>query len=109
MELKNKKIILTGGSSGIGFQLSKKLLLEGNSLAVLARRKERLDRLTEEVKGLPGKLLTYQCDVTDRKRVNEVITQFIKEMGRIDIVVLNSGIGRPEGVKKCNAGKRFFF
>jgi Short-chain dehydrogenases of various substrate specificities len=103
MELKNKKIILTGGSSGIGYQLSKKLLLEGNSLAVLARRKERLDRLTEEVKGLPGKLFVYQCDVTDKKRVNEVITEIIKEMGGIDITVLNSGIGRPEGVKKFNA------
>jgi short-subunit dehydrogenase len=103
MELKNKKIILTGGSSGIGYQLSKKLLLEGNSLAVLARRKERLDRLTEEVKGLPGKLFVYQCDVTDKKRVNEVITEIIKEMGGIDIAVLNSGIGRPEGVKKFNA------
>lgn len=100
MELKDKKIILTGGSSGIGYQLSKKLLLEGCSLAVLARRKERLDKLADETKGLGGKLYTFQCDVTDKKRVNDVFTEIIKAMGGIDIAVLNSGVGRPEGIKK---------
>jgi short-subunit dehydrogenase len=103
MELKNKKIILTGGSSGIGYQLSKKLLLEGCSLAVLARRKDRLDKLSEEAKGLGGQLFTFQCDVTDKKRVNDVITEIIKTMGGIDIAVLNAGVGRPEGIKKFNS------
>jgi len=103
MDLKNKKIILTGGSSGIGYQLSKKLLLQGGSLAVLARRKERLDKLAEETKGLPGKLFTYQCDVTDKVKVNSVISEVIKAIGGIDIAVLNSGVGRPEGVKLFNS------
>src|ERR1035437_3459994 len=103
MELKDKKVILTGGSSGIGYQLSKKFLLEGCSLAVLARRKERLDKLTEETKGLGGKLFTFQCDVTDKNRVNIVITEIIKAMGGIDIAVLNSGVARPEGIKKFNS------
>jgi short-subunit dehydrogenase len=98
MELKNKKIILTGGSSGIGYQLSKKLLIEGCSLAVLARRQDRLDMLAVETKGLGGKLLTWHCDVTDNIKVIEVITQIMNEMGGIDIAILNSGIGRPEGI-----------
>jgi short-subunit dehydrogenase len=102
-ELKNKRIILTGGSSGIGYQLSKKLLLEGCSLAVLARRKERLDKLTEETKGLGGNLFTYQCDVTDKIKVNNVITESIKIMGGIDIAILNSGVGRPDGIKKFSS------
>ena len=103
MELKNKKIILTGGSSGIGYQLSKKLLLEGCSLAVLARRKEKLDQLAEESKGLGGKLFTYQCDVTDKIKVNNVIAEIMKTMGGIDIAILNSGVGRPDGIKKFNS------
>jgi short-subunit dehydrogenase len=103
MDLRNKKIILTGGSSGIGYQLSKKLLLQGCSLAVLARRKERLDKLAEETKGLGGKLFIYQCDVTDKKRVNDVITEIMKVMGGIDIAILNAGVGRPEGIKKFNS------
>jgi short-subunit dehydrogenase len=103
MDLKNKKIILTGGSSGIGYQLSKKLLLQGCSLSVLARRKERLDKLAEESKGLAGKLFTYQCDVTDKIKVSSVISEALKAMGGIDIAVLNSGVGRPEGVKRFNS------
>jgi len=100
VQLKNKKIILTGGSSGIGYQLSKKLLREGCTLAVLARRKERLDKLVNETEGLSGKLFIYQCDVTDKIKVNNIITEIMKIMGGIDIALLNSGVGRPEGVKK---------
>jgi short-subunit dehydrogenase len=107
MELKNKKIILTGGSSGIGYQLSKKLLLEGCSLAVLARRKDKLDRLSEETKGLGGNLFTYQCDVTDKIKVNSVITEAINAMGGIDIAILNSGVGRPDGIKKFSSENAF--
>ena len=103
MVLKDKKIILTGGSSGIGYQLSKKLLLEGCSLAVLARRKDRLDKLTEETKGFGGKLFTYQCDVADKNKVDTVIIAAIKAMGGIDIAVLNSGVGRPDGIKKFSS------
>jgi short-subunit dehydrogenase len=103
MDLKNKKIILTGGSSGIGYQLSRKLLLEGCSLAVLARRKERLDKLADETKGLAGKLFIYQCDVTDKNKVNDVITEIMKAMGGIDIAVLNSGVGKPDGIKKFSS------
>jgi short-subunit dehydrogenase len=103
MVIKNKKIVLTGGSSGIGYQLAKKLLAEGGTVAVLARRKERLNKLSEEVQGYEGKLYTYQCDVTDRERVYKVVSEINREMGGIDIAILNSGTGRPEGIKEFRA------
>ena len=107
MELKNKRIILTGGSSGIGYQVARKLILRGNSLAVLARREDRLNLLKEEVKGQGGRLFIYPCDVTDKKRVKEVVAEVNKSMGGIDIAILNSGIGRPEGIKKFNSENAF--
>jgi short-subunit dehydrogenase len=107
MELKNKKILLTGGSSGIGYQLSKKLVLRGNSVAVLARREDRLNKLKEEVRGSGGRIFTYQCDVTDKSRLKEVIAEINKTMGGIDIAILNSGIGRPEGIKDFNSENAF--
>src|ERR1039457_4368745 len=107
MELNNKKILLTGGSSGIGYQLSKKLVLRENSVAVLARREDRLQILSEEVKGLGGRLYTYRCDVTDKSRVRDVIGEIINTMGGIDIAILNSGIGRPEGIKKFSSENAF--
>jgi short-subunit dehydrogenase len=103
MEIKNKKILLTGGSSGIGYQLSKKLLFEGGNVAVLARRKERLDKLSSEVHDLQGKLFTYQCDITDRGKVYGVLTKIKEDLGGVDIAILNSGTGRPEGIDKFSA------
>jgi short-subunit dehydrogenase len=100
MEIKNKKILLTGGSSGIGYQLSKKLLFEGGNVAVLARRKERLDKLSSEVHNLQGKLFTYQCDITDREKVYGVLTKVKEDLGGVDIAILNSGTGRLEGIDK---------
>jgi short-subunit dehydrogenase len=107
MELKHKRIILTGGSSGIGYQVAKKLILRGNSLAVLARREDRLNLLKEEFRGQGGRLYTYPCDVTDKKKVKEVVAEVNKSMGGIDIAILNSGIGRPEGIKKFNSDNAF--
>lgn len=107
MELKNKKILLTGGSSGIGYALSKKLVLKGNSVAVLARRGDRLLQLTNECKGSEGNLYTYKCDVTDKPGVKEVISEINKTLGGIDIAILNSGIGRPEGIRKFNSENAF--
>jgi short-subunit dehydrogenase len=107
MELKNKSILLTGGSSGIGYQLARKLILRGNSLAVLARREDRLNLLKKEVEGQSGRLLIYPCDVTDMKRVKEVVAEVSKLLGGIDIAILNSGIGRPEGIKKFKSENAF--
>jgi short-subunit dehydrogenase len=103
MDIKYKRIILTGGSSGIGYQLSKKLLNEGCNVAVLARRKELLDKLAREVVDLNGKLFTYQCDITEKERVHEIITKIHEDLGGIDIAILNSGTGRPEGINKFSA------
>jgi short-subunit dehydrogenase len=103
MELKNKRIFLTGASSGIGYALVKKLAAEGNIVAALARREARLDRLADETTGLPGKVYTYVCDVTDKEVVKEIAEQFVYVARGIDVAVLNSGIGRPEGIKNYSS------
>jgi short-subunit dehydrogenase len=107
MELNNKKILITGGSSGIGYQLAKKLIFRGNSVAVLARREDRLQGLVEEVRGFEGRIYTYQGDVTDKGRVKDVISEINNRLGGIDIALLNSGIGRPEGIKKFKSENAF--
>lgn len=101
--LKNKRVFLTGASSGIGYALAKKLVNEGCIVSVMARRIDRLRELTTELKGSPGKIYTYQCDITDSERVNEVTAEIVNISGGIDIAILNSGIGRPEGVDKYSS------
>jgi len=101
--LKNKKIFLTGASSGIGYALAKKLVQDGNIVSVLARRIDRLHELSAELKGTPGIIYTYQCDITDTERLREVTSEIVNISGGIDIAILNSGIGRPEGVDKYSS------
>jgi short-subunit dehydrogenase len=98
--LKNKRIFLTGASSGIGYALAKKLVEQGCIVSVIARRIDRLYSLANELKGSRGKIYTYQCDVTDIERLRKVTDEIVNISGGIDIAILNSGISTPEGVIK---------
>jgi short-subunit dehydrogenase len=102
-ELRNKRVFLTGASSGIGYALAKKLVNEGSIVSVMARRIDRLRELAVELKGSQGKIYTYECDITNIERVSEITAEIVNISGGIDIAILNSGIGRPEGVDKFSS------
>ena len=91
MDLSNKNILITGASSGIGYQLTKDLAKEGANLALLARRKDILDNLAEELKSFNTKIITAQCDVTSKENVKTAFDFVKKEFRNIDIAILNSG------------------
>ena len=59
MQLNNNKILITGGSTGIGLGLAERFLKENNTVIIIGRRKDALD---EAAKKFPG-LITHQCDI----------------------------------------------
>ncbi len=83
-------IWLTGASSGIGEALARELVRRGGRVAAFARRKERLDRLRDE---LGESLLVQVGDVTDRVRVKEAVAEAQEAFGPIDVAIFNAGIG----------------
>jgi NADP-dependent 3-hydroxy acid dehydrogenase YdfG len=85
-----KVIVITGGSSGIGAALARKLGPQGHSLVLAARREKEL-RKAAEASG--AKTLTVVTDVTVRKDVNHLRDAAIKEFGHIDVWVNNAGRG----------------
>ncbi len=91
MDFSKKNILITGASSGIGYQLTKDLAKEGANLALLARRKDILDNLAEELKSFNTKIITAQCDVTSKENVKTAFDFVKKEFRNIDVVILNSG------------------
>ena len=103
MDFSNKNILLTGASSGIGFQLTKDLSKEGANLALLARRKNILDNLAEKLKSSKTKIITAQCDVTSQESVKTVFDFIKKEFGNIDIAILNSGTSHRMSVENFNS------
>ncbi|MBU2446233.1 MAG: SDR family NAD(P)-dependent oxidoreductase [Bacteroidetes bacterium] len=92
MKLRDKVVLITGASEGIGRALAIELAEEKSKLVLLARNEERLSELTSELKSYTD--VTYQkCDVRNPDNVKDSIEKAIKTFGRIDVAVLNAGIG----------------
>lgn len=92
MELKNKNIILTGASSGIGYALAKKLAKEGCNLALVSRRINILDNLAGELRTFGKEIITVSCDVSIKEDVKKAVSHIRNHFRKIDIAVFNSGI-----------------
>ena len=79
--------LVTGASSGIGAATARALSEQGAVVAAVARRKDRLDALAEQIGGL-----AVEADVTDREQAIAAVERAVRELGRLDIVVNNAGV-----------------
>lgn len=92
MKLKDKVVVVTGASSGMGKAIVKLFAKEGANVAAVARRKERLEELAASLADAEGKVSIYQGDIS-LKETNEGMIDFaISTFGRLDILVNNAGI-----------------
>jgi len=87
--LENKRVVITGGASGIGFSTAVRFLDEGAKVVVLDRDREAGEKLPTE---LPGLAKFIPCDVTDLGEVENAIGETIQVMGGIDVLINNAGI-----------------
>ena len=88
MEINKKKIILTGGISGIGRSVLDKLVEEGAVIGVFDIDKKGLDKLNKTNPNIYCKV----CDVTNYHDVKNAVDEFYNEFNGIDILVNNAGI-----------------
>ena len=94
--ISGKVVLLTGASSGMGRCAAVLLAKAGVKLCLMARRKERLDELSQEIeKESSMKPLTFTGDVRDEHACNECVAACINEFGRIDVLINNAGVGYP--------------
>lgn len=89
----NAVAVVTGGGSGIGAAIAKRLAELGASVAVCGRTHENLGRTAEVIARSGGTALAVECDVTDVASVGALAARVAKEFGRVDILVNNAGIG----------------
>jgi short-subunit dehydrogenase len=104
MDLKNSIILITGASSGIGYQLAKDLASEGAKLALISRRLDLLEKLSAEL-DKATEVHAYKCDVTLKNEVKETIIKIKQDFGRIDIAFLNSGVGSNASALKYSSAE----
>jgi NADP-dependent 3-hydroxy acid dehydrogenase YdfG len=92
--IKNKVVVITGASSGIG-EATARLLGEGGAAVVLgARRTERLDEIARGIRERGGRALTCVTDVSRREDLDRLVGLAVEEFGRLDVLVSNAGISK---------------
>jgi NADP-dependent 3-hydroxy acid dehydrogenase YdfG len=91
-KLNGKVALVTGASSGIGEATALALAEEGASVAVVARREDRLRALAQRIGRSGGKVLIIPADLTDEAQAKRAVERTVAEFGRLDILVNNAGI-----------------
>jgi len=87
-----KTALITGGSSGLGFEMADRLGAEGYALILIARNKDRLDQAVKTLSDRGYAVVGYPCDVTDEDGLQAIRDDVRQKFGRIDFLVLNAGI-----------------
>ena len=100
MSENQKKIWITGASSGIGKAVAEKFANEGWKVAVSARRKELLDELAQN-----KNTTSFPLDVTNRDQVNDVFKSILNEFGDLDICLFSSGTYEPKDEQNIDPDK----
>jgi short-subunit dehydrogenase len=98
----NQVAIVTGASSGIGWELAKTLAKRQCAVGVLARRQDRLEALVNEIHASGGKAAWAAADVTERQQVLDAIHGLRDALGPVDLLIANAGYGVPTFVDPIN-------
>ncbi|GAE29653.1 SDR family oxidoreductase [Alkalihalobacillus hemicellulosilyticus] len=89
MKITNQTILITGGAAGIGLALSKKFLQLGNRVIAVGRNEQRLKQLQATY---PDRVLTYQCDVSELDKLQELATNILTQHPHVSVLINNAGI-----------------
>jgi short-subunit dehydrogenase len=102
MRARYQVAIITGASSGIGWSLAHELVRHGTRVGLVARRREKLEQLGEEIRRQGGRAALAAADVGNQAETTEAIQELTRELGPIDLLVANAGIGMPTLLNPSN-------
>lgn len=91
-DLTGKYALVVGASSGLGRQFAKALARAGATVAIAARRAEKLAETKAQVEALGGTCIAVSCDVCNEESIKNCVAEVVKAFGRIDILCNNAGI-----------------
>ncbi len=103
MNFKNKNVLITGASSGVGYSLAKLLPKENCNLILLSRRENILNKLVHDLKFYGAKVKAYKCDVGNIEDVRSNFGQIKRDFERIDVAILNAGTSSRTEIKNYSS------
>lgn len=92
LDFKDKVVLITGGSRGLGLVLAREFAAQGATLAIIARDEIELARAKEELENSGARCFAFACDVRDQFQIHSTIQNVLRRVGRIDVLVNNAGI-----------------
>lgn len=95
-----KVVVITGASAGIGATVARECVRQGASVALLARRVDRLEGMKAELTAAGGRVIACTCDVTRRAELEAARERILGAWGKIDVVFANAGFGVSGVVSK---------
>lgn len=90
MEFKNKVALITGGSSGIGFAVAKKLAEKGSKIAIVGRNEKKGQIALEKLRQIHQDILFISSDVTKSEQVKGIVQKTLHKFGRLDFAFNNA-------------------
>ncbi|MGD1834909.1 MAG: SDR family oxidoreductase [Nitrososphaeraceae archaeon] len=90
--IKDKVVVITGASSGIGYTSALALSKAGAKIAAGSRRMDKLEKLENEISSNNGHIMIQKLDVTKKDECNSFVESTIKTFGKVDILINNAGL-----------------
>ncbi|MGN6225553.1 SDR family oxidoreductase [Pseudoxanthomonas sp.] len=90
-KVRNKVVVITGGSSGIGLSTAQRVAEAGAVTVIVARGEEELFKARDEMKARGGKVFAYTADLADMADCDRLIKQVLDEHGHVDVLINNAG------------------
>lgn len=100
--IKNKVIIITGASSGMGEAAAKHLAALGATVVLGARRTDKIEKLAKEIEQNGGKVLAIKADVTNLEEVKKLVAAAFEKFGHIDVILNNAGVMPLSPIDRLN-------
>ena len=88
--LKKKNIIVTGGGTGLGKSMASRFSELGANLVITSRRKSVIDETAKELRKKGNEVIAIECDIRDPDQGNEMVSQTVKELGSVYILLNNA-------------------
>jgi NAD(P)-dependent dehydrogenase (short-subunit alcohol dehydrogenase family) len=91
-DLKNKTVLITGGSRGLGLVMAREFAREGARLALCARDAEELERARTDLEKFGVDVMVFRCDVRNRQEVADMVAAVNNRFDNVDVLVNNAGV-----------------